>query len=73
MSAEMRRVWVERAREKLAAHGLKFDTDPRYVAMEERWIAGEITMPEFRAEYLDLVRQKEEDGWLKRAFARSQR
>ncbi|GGG17472.1 MULTISPECIES: hypothetical protein [Rhizobium] len=73
MSVELRKVWVERAREKLAAHGLKFDNDPRYLAMEERWISGEITLAGFRAEYLDLVVQQQEDGWLKRAFARSSR
>lgn len=71
MSVELRKIWVERAREKLAAHGLKFDSDPRYAAMEERWIAGEITLAGFRAEYLDLVVQQQEDGWLKRAFERS--
>jgi hypothetical protein len=73
MSAEMRKVWVERAREKLAAQGLKLDPDPRYRVMEERWVIGEITMAEFRSEYLDLVRQKEEDSWLKRTFDRSTR
>jgi len=73
MSAELRRALVTRAREKAAALGLQFESDPRFLAIEERWITSEITMPEFRAEYLDLVRQKEEDGWLKRAFDRSRR
>lgn len=73
MSSEMRRALITRAREKAAANGLQFESDPRFLTSEERWINGEITMAEFRAEYLALVRQKEEDGWLKRAFDRSVR
>ncbi|AYD00929.1 hypothetical protein [Neorhizobium sp. NCHU2750] len=73
MSAEKRRAMIARAREKVAAHGLEFDNDPRFLASEERWISGEITIAEFRAEYLDLIMQRQEDEWLKRAFDRSKR
>lgn len=73
MSVEKRRALVAHAREKVAAHGLQYDSDPVFLAIEERWVMGEITIGEFRAEYLDLLRQREEDNWLKRAFDRSKR
>lgn len=73
MSVEMRRAMIERARERVAAHGLRFESDPRFLAIEERWISGELTIAQFRSEYLDLMMQRQEDAWLKRAFARSKR
>lgn len=73
MSVEMRRAMIERARERVAAHDLCFESDPRFLAIEERWISGELTIAQFRSEYLELMMQRQEDAWLKRAFARSKR
>jgi len=44
--------------------------DRRYLTMEERGISGEIRLSGFHPEYLELVLQRQEVSWLKRAFTR---
>lgn len=69
--SELRKALVERVRADVKSHGLTFDDDPRFLEIERRWVIGDITLAEFRRDYLELLFQRQEEGWLRRALQRS--
>ncbi|MBE0562548.1 MAG: hypothetical protein IH622_17215 [Ochrobactrum anthropi] len=55
MKNEQRRNIAERVFERIRSAGFPMETDPRFLAWIEQWIAGEIEMPQFRQNYLQLL------------------
>lgn len=68
MSEKLRRAVAERVRANAVELGLNVEDDPVYMAALAQWISGEISMPEFRDQYLSLLFARAEHDLLRRAF-----
>ncbi|MBB6507254.1 hypothetical protein F4695_000573 [Rhizobium soli] len=67
MTGRQRRKEVfEAARDKAEALGLKFEDDDTYLSAVERWVDGEISAAELRAEYQRLIEEREKERRIQR-------
>ena len=58
MKNEQRRNIAERVFERIRSAGFPMETDPRFLAWIEQWIAGEIEIPEARHNYMQLLQEQ---------------